>query len=103
MLDLITQNPHLFVTMADAQAVSPGSSDIIRSLGDNLVPVLAITLTALVGMIVAPLAILRSMVVGKAREQTKREIAAYIAEGSISAEEGERLIRARMPETSSDD
>ncbi len=29
-----------------------------------------------------------------AREKSRREIAAYIAEGSITAEQGERLIRA---------
>ena len=28
------------------------------------------------------------------REQSRREIAAYIAEGSISADEGERLMKA---------
>ena len=28
------------------------------------------------------------------RERSRREIAAYIAEGSISAEQGERLMRA---------
>ena len=28
------------------------------------------------------------------REKSRREIAAYIAEGSISADQGERLIRA---------
>ncbi len=28
------------------------------------------------------------------REKSRREIAAYIAEGSITAEQGERLIRA---------
>ena len=28
------------------------------------------------------------------RERSRREIAAYIAEGSISADQGERLIRA---------
>jgi hypothetical protein len=30
----------------------------------------------------------------RAVEQTKREIAAYVAEGSMSPEDGERLIRA---------
>jgi hypothetical protein len=30
----------------------------------------------------------------QARERSRREIAAYIAEGSISAEQGERLLRA---------
>ncbi len=29
-----------------------------------------------------------------ARERTKREIAAYIAEGSMSPEQGERMVRA---------
>lgn len=31
----------------------------------------------------------------RAREQSRREIAAYIAEGSISAAEGERLMAAK--------
>lgn len=29
-----------------------------------------------------------------ARERTRREVAAYIAEGSMSAEQGERLMKA---------
>lgn len=33
-----------------------------------------------------------------ARERTKREIAAYIAEGSMTPEHGERLIRAGRKE-----
>ncbi len=34
----------------------------------------------------------------KTREQSRREIAAYIAEGSMTPEEGERLMRARPGE-----
>ena len=30
------------------------------------------------------------------RERTRREIAAYIAEGSISPEQGERLLKAQV-------
>ncbi|MEL6329616.1 MAG: hypothetical protein AAFR38_08140 [Planctomycetota bacterium] len=37
---------------------------------------------------------IRKVVTGNARERTKREIAAYIAEGSMTPEQGERLIRA---------
>ncbi len=33
----------------------------------------------------------------RARERTKREIAAYVAEGSMTPQEGERLIRAERP------
>lgn len=36
----------------------------------------------------------KSMVKYTARERTRREIAAYIAEGSLSAEQGERLMKA---------
>lgn len=32
------------------------------------------------------------------REQLQREIAAYVAEGSMTAEEGERLIKASVEE-----
>jgi len=37
---------------------------------------------------------LRSVLQTQARERSRREIAAYIAEGSITAEQGERLMRA---------
>jgi hypothetical protein len=35
-------------------------------------------------------------VTGLARERTRREIAAYIAEGTMTPEQGERLINARQ-------
>lgn len=38
-----------------------------------------------------------------ARERTKREIAAYIAEGSMTPEQGERLIKAGKRTRSSAD
>jgi len=36
-----------------------------------------------------------SMFKSMARERTRREIAAYIAEGSMTPEQGERLMKAR--------
>jgi len=36
-----------------------------------------------------------------ARERTRREIAAYIAEGSMTPDQGERLLRAEPPNDSS--
>jgi hypothetical protein len=54
------------------------------------------------GLVIALVSILlsfiRSTVVGIARERTRREIAAYIAEGSMTADDGERLMKAREPE-----
>ena len=38
---------------------------------------------------------IKSMVVNAGRERTRREIAAYIAEGSMTPEQGERLVRAK--------
>jgi hypothetical protein len=38
----------------------------------------------------------------KEREKSRREIAAYIAEGSMSAEDGERLMKAGNPKTASE-
>lgn len=38
-----------------------------------------------------------------ARERTKREIAAYIAEGSMSPEQGERLLKAGKKPTDGGD
>ena len=37
---------------------------------------------------------LTTVVINHAREKSRREIAAYIAEGSITAEQGERLLKA---------
>ncbi len=37
---------------------------------------------------------IRRMILGSARERTRREVAAYIAEGSMTPEQGERLMRA---------
>lgn len=41
-----------------------------------------------------------SIVTVTARERTRREIAAYIAEGTISPEQGERLLRVEIDSAS---
>ena len=42
---------------------------------------------------------IRSTVLGRQQEQSRREIAAYIAEGSMTPDEGERLLKANAPNT----
>jgi len=42
-------------------------------------------------------ATVQNMVATNARERSRREIAAYIAEGSMSPEQGERLMKAGNP------
>lgn len=47
---------------------------------------------AIIGMV---LGTVRRTVQTKEREQTRREIAAYIAEGSMTPEQGERILTAK--------
>ena len=56
-----------------------------------VVVVSVICLAALAGSLVKAVT---SIVATNARERSRREIAAYIAEGSLSPEQGERLLRA---------
>jgi hypothetical protein len=61
-----------------------------------LIPLVAIVgglCVAVVGMVTGTIQRISKT---KAREQTRREVAAYVAEGSMSAEEGERLLRAGL-------
>lgn len=52
------------------------------------------------GLLIALVSVIGSFVQGavrtRAREQTRREVAAYVAEGSMSADEGERLLKAGL-------
>ncbi len=53
------------------------------------------------GVLIAALAIIfgsaKSMVKAKEREQTKRELAAYVAEGSMRPEDAEKILKADQP------
>ena len=51
-------------------------------------------LMAAVGVIAIVFGTVTGMVKAVARERTRREIAAYIAEGSLSPEQGEKLMKA---------
>jgi hypothetical protein len=72
------------MTLEDLLAKDPGV----------LIPVIAVG----GGLIVAVIAILtctmKSLFDTKERERSRREIAAYIAEGSMTPDEGERLLIA---------
>lgn len=39
----------------------------------------------------------RKIVTHKQTEQTRREVAAYVAEGSMSPQDAERILKAKMP------
>jgi len=52
------------------------------------------TMMAAVFIVCSVFSAVKNMVKYTARERTRREIAAYIAEGSLSPEQGERLMKA---------
>lgn len=66
----------------------------ILAASDDMIPVIAIAGGLLVAIVGIVMGTTRRIVVARQREQSRREIAAYVAEGSMTAEEGERLINA---------
>jgi hypothetical protein len=69
--------------------------NLLRELldGDTLFWVIG----GLVGVIAIISSTLSSIIRTSARERSRREIAAYIAEGSMTPEQGERLMAAGKP------
>ncbi len=70
------------------------ASEMISALGDNLV----VAIVFGVGGMIAVVAILFTTLTGvantKEREKTKRELAAYVAEGSMTPTDAERILQA---------
>ena len=60
----------------------------------EFIPTLAITLGCLTGMIAIIGGTITSVVRSRAREQTKREIAAYVAEGTIDPDKAVAMLNA---------
>lgn len=71
-----------------------GLSEDIVKLG---IPMLAIVMGCLVAIISIAVTGIRQVMQTRAREESRREIAAYIAEGSMSPDDGVRLINAGRP------
>ena len=63
---------------------------LVQQIGENIVWVI-IGVCFIVGMV---LKALTSVATAVAREKSRREIAAYIAEGSMTPDQGERLLAA---------
>jgi hypothetical protein len=72
------------------------SSDLWANLIDQgeFVPVLAITLGATIGLVAIVSGAVGGIMKTRARETTRREIAAYVAEGSISPDDAVAMLNA---------
>lgn len=66
------------------------SQELIGVLHEHLVPVLVFLGLAIFTVVSG----IQKMVIGLSRERTRREIAAYVADGAMSPEQGERLMAA---------
>ena len=81
-------------TMLACELVDFSSID----LEDDAIPLLAIGGSLVFLILVVVFNTIRNTVLGTAREASRREIAAYVAEGSMSADEGEKLLNAGRPQ-----
>jgi hypothetical protein len=71
---------------------------LIQTFADDpseFIPFFAIALGIMVGVIAVVGGIVAGVLQSRDRERTKREVAAYLAEGSISDEQAERLLAAK--------
>lgn len=59
-----------------------------------IIPVTAIAFGCSIPIFGAIAGAIRGSIVGRAREEARREIAAYVAEGSMSPEDAERILNA---------
>ena len=75
----------LFKIIADDQTGQAMAFAITTSVLILSIPILAIVFGAIHNMVIATT---------RQREQTTRELAAYVAEGSLSPEDAERLLAA---------
>ncbi|MHC4219105.1 MAG: hypothetical protein ACYSU7_11690 [Planctomycetota bacterium] len=72
----------------------------VLSVLDDHMYVVVITLICLAVLVNSFVRAFTSVITTQARERSRREIAAYIAEGSLSPEQGERLMKAEVKSAS---
>ena len=85
----------MFMFAQDATAVQVSGSSWREALL-NLTSTSSITMILIFGIPIVGIVMgsLVTIMRTRAKERTRQEVAAYVAEGSMSAEEGERLLRA---------
>lgn len=81
------------------------ASSISDPSADDIVKIIAISGGLLLGFVAIVFSMIAGMVKTSQRERTRREVAAYVAEGSMTADEGERILKAgrKFPMPGADD
>lgn len=67
---------------------------LAADIPDEAVPIMAIGVGFVIAIVAIVGGLVRSVLRTSARERTKRELAAYVAEGSMRPEDAERIIKA---------
>ncbi len=81
--------------LAQAAAVhSPGILESIFRDSSNVALILIFGGSFLTAIIAIVAGVSQKVLVGRSQERTRQEVAAYVAEGTMTADEGERLLRA---------
>ncbi len=70
------------------------STAALARIDGEVVPIVAISMGCGIAIIAIIFGSVRSMVINSNREKTRREVAAYVAEGSITPEDAERILTA---------
>lgn len=71
------------------------SSEFIRTIDNgSFIPVMAIALGCTVAVVLIIAATVSKISIAKSREQSRRELAAYMAEGTISPQDAVALMNA---------
>ena len=76
--------------------MDPNVSNLLDE--DMLIPILAITCGSVIAVVAIIFTSLKAIVVSKNREQTKRELAAYVAEGTLDPDKAVSMINAGRPD-----
>lgn len=82
------------LTLATTVLCQNDASEMISALGDNFPIVIVFGVMGLVGTVGILFGTLSGVAKTKEREKTKREMAAYVAEGSMTPADAERLLRS---------
>lgn len=92
-MNILLASSELCTTLAHDDA-----SAIIDALGDNLVIAIVFGVGGVLGVMGILFGTISSTANRKEREKTKRELAAYVAEGSMTPQDAERILQADKEE-----
>ena len=68
------------------------STMTLARIDSEIIPVLAICIGGVIAILAISLGVIKNIVRTASRERTRREVAAYVAEGSITPDDAERLL-----------